>query len=205
MKLIELSLPRNLLPQIPERLLPVFLHGLELAMVTYIKQTVPVNILKPIQHELDWEKVKRIPVGKDYTFICSEDYSIIDGHHRLAAIKNVSPMANVTIYKVNTDISQLLSLAHAFEGSFVKDLGEEYQDQYGRQSAALRGYGHQWEKLRQEIIDRDGGKCVRCGEPANEVDHITPKSRKGKDIKSNLRLLCGKCHRIKTKRFDRRK
>ena len=82
---------------------------------------------------------------------------------------------------------------------------EEYKDKWGRPSAAKRGYGHAWTKLRKKIIDRDGGKCVKCGEKANEVDHRTPKSRKGKDIGSNLRLMCGTCHRKKTKRYDRKK
>lgn len=81
---------------------------------------------------------------------------------------------------------------------------EEYRDQYGRPSAAKRGYGHQWRKKRLDVVKRDGGKCAKCGAPATEVDHITPKSRDGKDRPSNLRLLCGKCHRQKTKRYDQR-
>lgn len=86
----------------------------------------------------------------------------------------------------------------------LDSLSEAYKDEYGRPSAAKRGYGHGWRKKRKEIINRDGGKCVKCGKRATEVDHITPKSRKGKDTNSNLRTLCGTCHRQKTKRFDRR-
>jgi 5-methylcytosine-specific restriction enzyme A len=86
---------------------------------------------------------------------------------------------------------------------------KEYRDEYGRPSAAKRGYGHSWRKKREEVIQRDKGKCSKCrkavrGRGNKQVDHITPKSRKGEDSKSNLRLLCGDCHRKKTAKYDKR-
>jgi 5-methylcytosine-specific restriction endonuclease McrA len=48
---------------------------------------------------------------------------------------------------------------------------------------------------RTAIIERDGGRCRRCGEPANEIDHIAGSS----SDPSNLQLLCDRCHNDKTK------
>lgn len=48
--------------------------------------------------------------------------------------------------------------------------------------------------VRKAVIARDGGVCVRCGEPANQVDHMD-----GSDNSAgNLQLLCDDCHRAKT-------
>ena len=47
--------------------------------------------------------------------------------------------------------------------------------------------------VREEVIQRDG-RCVRCGKPANQLDHIA-----GNDnTVDNLQLLCDECHREKT-------
>lgn len=43
---------------------------------------------------------------------------------------------------------------------------------------------------RAEVIDRDGGKCVLCEKPGDEIDHIAGSN----DDLSNLRLLCRGCH-----------
>jgi 5-methylcytosine-specific restriction endonuclease McrA len=83
-------------------------------------------------------------------------------------------------------------------------LEAEYKDEHGRPSAAKRGYGHGWRKKRKEVIERDKGKCAKCGKAVRgkgnqQVDHKTNRNNKsGHDGKSNLQLLCGDCHRKKT-------
>ena len=37
-----------------------------------------------------------------------------------------------------------------------------------------------------------------CGQPAAEVDHITPLTLGGTDDDANLQALCTPCHRTKT-------
>jgi hypothetical protein len=49
-------------------------------------------------------------------------------------------------------------------------------------------------ELRREVIERDGGKCVNCGEPGAEIDHMQDSSA----TLENLQLLCRKCHKEKT-------
>lgn len=95
--------------------------------------------------------------------------------------------------------------------TILEILAEQYRDAYGRPSAAKRGYGHAWQKKRKEVIERDKGKCAKCGKQVRgkgnrQVDHITNRKLKsGHDGASNLRLLCGGCHRAKTAKFDRTK
>lgn len=73
----------------------------------------------------------------------------------------------------------------------------------GRQSAAERGYGWAWQKLRDRIMVRDHGLCQPCrrrGEVtlAREVDHILGKDQGGDDSPANLQAICLPCHKAKT-------
>ena len=81
-----------------------------------------------------------------------------------------------------------------------------------RLSAARRGYGRPWQKLRRAFLD-EGPLCVECtaagrlGILANEVDHIVPTT--GPDDPKhydwdNLQGLCKSCHSRKT-RYDMQK
>jgi 5-methylcytosine-specific restriction protein A len=51
-----------------------------------------------------------------------------------------------------------------------------------------------WKRMREFVLQRDGGVCARCGAPeSNHVDHIRPRSRGGRDVVWNLRVLCTDC------------
>lgn len=70
--------------------------------------------------------------------------------------------------------------------------------------AAGRG-SRAWKRKRDAVIERDGNKCVHCGEPGDvntlTVDHIVSKRRGGKNDTSNLRSLCLPCHVDVTEHF----
>jgi 5-methylcytosine-specific restriction protein A len=67
-----------------------------------------------------------------------------------------------------------------------------------RGSAASRGYGAAWRELRRQVLARDP-VCRECGRRVSvTVDHVTPKSLGGTDDPSNLRGLCGTCHKAKS-------
>jgi len=71
-----------------------------------------------------------------------------------------------------------------------------------------RGYGSEWTKTRERIIQRDHGLCQACLRKGRltpyrkgqgfAVDHIKPKAKGGTDADENLELLCGDCHADKT-------
>ena len=73
-----------------------------------------------------------------------------------------------------------------------------------RLPAIARGMSPQ---LRNEILERNGFTCQRCGATANDpdpfnpdrklrlhIDHIVPISQGGDDSRENLRVLCSACN-----------
>jgi hypothetical protein len=50
-------------------------------------------------------------------------------------------------------------------------------------------------ETRRSVIERDGGKCVMCGKPGTEIDHVVDSSLE----LMNLQLLCHDCHARKTR------
>ncbi|TFD68439.1 HNH endonuclease [Cryobacterium gelidum] len=49
-------------------------------------------------------------------------------------------------------------------------------------------------ETRRKVIERDEGRCQSCGKLGSDLDHVDGSS----DDPSNLQLLCGPCHRVKT-------
>lgn len=53
-------------------------------------------------------------------------------------------------------------------------------------------------EVRRAVFERDGGKCVQCGEKFDlQYDHIIPVALGGASTVENLQLLCGSCNREK--------
>ena len=75
-----------------------------------------------------------------------------------------------------------------------------------RESAAARGYGHRWRKLRQMILARRPlyADCKKLGRVvlAEDVHHIVARRDGGKDEESNLEALCHSCHSKRTARGE---
>ena len=56
-----------------------------------------------------------------------------------------------------------------------------------------------WGTIRASIRRRDKWKCVLCGRPATDVDHIVELADGGSfHDPANLRSLCDECHKAKT-------
>ncbi|MEV6068934.1 TerD family protein [Nocardia sp. NPDC052001] len=54
------------------------------------------------------------------------------------------------------------------------------------------------QEIKAQVWQRDGGKCVECGESHYlEFDHIIPLSRGGATSAANLQILCRACNRAK--------
>jgi 5-methylcytosine-specific restriction endonuclease McrA len=52
-----------------------------------------------------------------------------------------------------------------------------------------------YEKLRQQVLRRDGWRCQSCGAMSNlQVHHQQFRSLRGGDIEWNLITLCASCH-----------
>lgn len=65
----------------------------------------------------------------------------------------------------------------------------------GHDSGPNRLSVHDWNRLREKILDRDDHRCVNCdGVNSLEVHHIVPLSKGGSNVASNLCTLCNDCH-----------
>ena len=52
-----------------------------------------------------------------------------------------------------------------------------------------------YERLRQQVLRRDGWRCQSCGAMSNlEVHHKEFRSHSGHDSEENLITLCTQCH-----------
>jgi len=65
----------------------------------------------------------------------------------------------------------------------------------GPKTVRLRLDPVSYEKLRQQVLRRDGWRCQSCGSMSNlEVHHKEFRSRLGNDSEGNLITLCTACH-----------
>jgi 5-methylcytosine-specific restriction endonuclease McrA len=53
---------------------------------------------------------------------------------------------------------------------------------------------------RQGVMNRDGRRCGYCGGQASTIDHVTPRSRGGKNSWANTVAACGSCNQRKGNR-----
>ena len=69
--------------------------------------------------------------------------------------------------------------------------------------SALRSTGStdRWRKIRVKVLSRDQYCCYYCGQDANTVDHLIPRSKGGLDTMDNLVAACTKCNYSKGGRF----
>lgn len=62
------------------------------------------------------------------------------------------------------------------------------------------------DSLRYKVLKKSNHRCELCGSTKYDrpldVDHIIPRSRKGKTEESNLQVLCSKCNRSKGNKDD---
>jgi 5-methylcytosine-specific restriction endonuclease McrA len=54
-----------------------------------------------------------------------------------------------------------------------------------------------YDRLRKQVLRRDGWRCQICGSRSNlEVHHKQFRSKGGDDSENNLITLCGRCHAL---------
>jgi 5-methylcytosine-specific restriction endonuclease McrA len=56
---------------------------------------------------------------------------------------------------------------------------------------------------RRAVFIRDGNRCQYCGSPAEDVDHVVPRSRGGEHIWENVVAACRRCNSSKEDRTPR--
>lgn len=76
-----------------------------------------------------------------------------------------------------------------------------------KHNAEMGGSGGAWQAMRREVVQRQEGRCARCGNELGtswEVDHVVPRAvfrARGEPVPAgtaNLQALCKPCHQAKT-------
>lgn len=92
----------------------------------------------------------------------------------------------------------LMKIMSFMPGDNIEDYHEDIKRfEYGRGIAyrTRQEFGTMRDALMSALIDRDGNKCKICGTVENiTIDHIIPVVKGGKNIISNLQLLCKSCN-----------
>lgn len=131
----NLDFSRKDLPQINKSDIDeLILHFQNVAKVRKIK--IPLSKLKPAQSELNFQKIKdklntnsRHWIGR--TYICSQDYRLIDGHHDYAHGLEVNPEQEVIAYKIILPFDKLIRRVKQMRISKKKDILDNLLEQYG--------------------------------------------------------------------------
>ena len=92
-----------------------------------------------------------------------------------------------------------VDLDELFEAGFIEISDGEQQDR-----AADCGSRYISKQVKEEVWERDGGKCTAC--PSTkliEYDHVIPVSAGGSSNADNVKLLCRSCNRKKRVRSTR--
>lgn len=81
----------------------------------------------------------------------------------------------------------------------VVDAALERKRAYDREYARKRRAEcrpEDWAALRQEVFERDGYRCVYCGEAteAPHCDHVVPLAKGGVSVLENLATACAPCN-----------
>lgn len=92
-------------------------------------------------------------------------------------------------------------LPHMQQGDNGKKPSGGWKDRTGTRQE--RGYGKDWQAVRQAVIARDMALCQPClsrgiPTPFDQVDHIAPKEEGGENTMDNAQCICRACHKRKT-------
>ena len=127
---------------------------------------------------------------------------------------NVMPLFKLCAYpgcRRAVPLDETYCDAHKSKAEEMEKLRKKRSDQRrlrNKGSASSRGYGRQWQALRNRFIAQHP-YCVECMKQgrltfAQEVDHITPHRGDPRLLydEDNLQSLCKVCHSRKTARED---
>lgn len=107
------NIARSEMPQIKDQ--EKFADYLESLGYEVMAIAISPTIIKPTQIEFDQSKVDAIKGTQLAPIIVSDDYFVLDGHHRyFAALQNGD--SNITVYYVSVGINKLLRHAYEFLG-----------------------------------------------------------------------------------------
>ena len=117
------------------------------------------------------------PIGWIAPSVKSRADSVINFVKKYKKLLNIN---KVMIENVSFDVAQMSS-------------DKELQGKDYRQGALYQT------ELRSFLFKKHNGRCVYCGNKAEEIEHVIPKSKGGTNSPHNLVIACRKCNELKGK------
>lgn len=72
-----------------------------------------------------------------------------------------------------------------------------YEERTGRPSASERGYDADFARVRQQVLERRGRRCQRCGGVGDIVHHVIALKQGGARLDpANMLVVCPACHQV---------
>ena len=138
-----LGISRNELPQIKSTDVPEFIEWLESQGMESFEASFPVGALKPVQKEINLEKVfsmaekhkaGEIDLSKGKPLMTSSDEHIIDGHHRWYALRELDPKNEIDIIMIDSSVRKLIEFMKEFPKTSYKQTTDEnlHEASYGK-------------------------------------------------------------------------
>jgi AAA domain len=122
----DLGYNRKDLPNIKAASMSRFLKWLESEGIDYKKVSVDINKVKPSQGEFNVDIIKSLLKNdidtNDMPAVMSNDYYIMDGHHRYAAQLNKDPNSKYVVYKIDLPFKELIKKAKESPQALFKGL-----------------------------------------------------------------------------------
>lgn len=123
------GIPRNRMPQVDSDSMDyVIMHMANKYKVK--KMRVPISRLKPIQSEINIDKVKKMSDNSDSlnrNYIVSNKFGLADGTHGIASLL-INDKSNdeqlVTVYKTNIPCKKLIEIMNKLKVTYKKEINE---------------------------------------------------------------------------------
>ena len=125
----SIGIPRNRMPQLPKEHFDTFLMHFS-NKYNVKKMKVCISKLKPIQNEVNIDKVKSIidddVDDENQIFFVSKEYGLVDGTHRHLASLSKDPTKEVNIYRTNLSSKKTIEILNKMKHSFNKGIDENF-------------------------------------------------------------------------------
>lgn len=122
-----LGIERKDMPQISSKDILDYVKWLQRNKIKVYYKNVKISDLNLTQKDINLDKVKNLINDNDAEIgkiICSNDYYILDGHHRVVAQQYQNPNKIIKVLVVDLDIYRLLTVSKKYKKSFKRDITE---------------------------------------------------------------------------------
>ena len=179
-----LGIERKDMPQISSKDILDYVKWLQRNKIKVYYKNVKISDLNLTQKDINLDKVKNLINDNDAEIgkiICSNDYYILDGHHRVVAQQYQNPNKIIKVLVVDLDIYRLLDICKKFKNVEYKGINEmNLKENYERFFGKLN------ESSDDDYLEKKYESIMRLIEELNDVQR---KIENANDYQTKIRYL----------------